>query len=278
MEIVNKTWQNLEKIKAEKPLIHHITNMVVMNETANATLCLGALPVMAHAQEEVCEMVEHAGALVLNIGTLTSDLVKSMVLAGCHANQLGIPVILDPVGVGATKLRTKSAQTLMGQVKLAVIRGNAAEIAVLAGSEAEIKGVEAINTDANLTEVCVALAQDLKTSVAVTGPIDLVTDGKRFAEISNGHPLLSTVTGTGCMATSVIGAFLAVEKDPFLAAAGGLLTFGIAGQLAAQAAPLKPGSFHVALYDALANLTENDLRKYAKITERQVAAAKEQVV
>jgi hydroxyethylthiazole kinase len=263
--VVKKTEQNLAKIRAEKPLLHHITNMVVMNETANATLCLGALPVMAHASEEVCEMVEHAGALVLNIGTLTPELVKSMILAGCHANQLGVPVILDPVGVGATSLRTQSAQKILEEVKVAIVRGNAAEIAVLAGSEAKIKGVESIKADNNLPAVCRALAQRLKTTVAVTGPVDLVTDGERFLEISNGHPMLSTITGTGCMATTAIGAFAAVEKDSFLAAAGGLLAFGVAGELAAATTALKPGSFQVALYDALAGLTAKDIRERAKI-------------
>lgn len=265
MEITEKTKQNLQKIRAEKPLIHHITNMVVMNETANATLCLGALPVMAHAQEEVSEMVEQAGALVLNIGTLTNELVKSMILAGCHANQLGIPVILDPVGVGATTLRTKSAQAIIDQVKLAVIRGNAAEVGVLAGSKGEIKGVEAMGAADNLADICLALAQELGTTVAVTGPVDIVTDGQRLIEISNGHPMLSTVTGTGCMATTVIGAFLAVEKDSFLAAAGGLLTFGLAGEIAAKTANEKPGSFHVALYDALSSLRAADFTERAKI-------------
>lgn len=265
MDVIKKTEQNLEKIRAEKPLLHHITNMVVMNETANATLCLGALPVMAHAQEEVCEMVEHAGALVLNIGTLTPELIKSMVLAGCHANQMGVPVVLDPVGVGATKLRTESAQKILSEVKVAVIRGNAAEIAVLAGSEGEIKGVESIKAADNLAALSGALAEQLKTTVAVTGPVDIVTDGGRFLEISNGHPMLSTITGTGCMATTAIGAFLAVENDTFLAAAGGLLAFGVAGELAAATTLLKPGSFQVALYDALAGLTAKDIRERAKI-------------
>ncbi|HEX21676.1 MAG TPA: hydroxyethylthiazole kinase, partial [Actinobacteria bacterium] len=144
---------DLAKIRATKPLLHHITNMVVMNETANATLCLGALPVMAHAREEVEEMVGFAGTLILNIGTLYPELVESMIAAGKKANELNVPVIFDPVGVGATKLRTDSAKKIISEVNISVVRGNAAEVSILGGFEGKIKGVESIGGYSNLINV-----------------------------------------------------------------------------------------------------------------------------
>ncbi len=140
------TGESLRRIRAQHPLVHQVTNFVVMNETANATLAIGALPVMAHAPEEVAEMASVAGALVLNIGTLTTEWVNSMVLAGRAANAAGVPVVLDPVGAGATALRTDSARRILADVDVAIVRGNAAEVATLAGRSAEIRGVESIGT------------------------------------------------------------------------------------------------------------------------------------
>jgi hydroxyethylthiazole kinase len=265
MDIVEQIAQDLQKIRELKPLLHHITNFVVMNECANATLSIGALPVMAHAREEVEEMVEAAGALILNIGTLTPELVESMILAGKRANELSVPVILDPVGAGATTLRTESSQRLLERIRVDIIRGNLAEVSVLAGKAAEIRGVESLAGHSDVKSVATELAQSRSMVVAITGKKDVVSDGERVAVISNGHAMLSAVTGTGCMATTMVGAFAAVDSDRFAGAVGGLVAFGIAGEKAAAVSGSRPGTFHTALYDVLAELTPEDLLALAKV-------------
>ncbi|NLG83205.1 MAG: hydroxyethylthiazole kinase [Firmicutes bacterium] len=261
-----KIWRIVARVRAERPLIHHITNMVVMNDTANLTLHLGASPVMAHAREEVAEMVGLAGALVLNIGTLTPSLVEAMLLAGRRANELGIPVILDPVGAGATGLRTESARKLMAELKIAVLRGNAAEVSVLAGCGGRVKGVDAAGGEADPVFVACRLAKERGMVVAITGPRDVVSDGERVLLVENGHPLLGSITGTGCMATTAVAVFAAVERDYLVAAAAALAYFGIAGERAAERTS-GPGSFKVALLDEVANLTPAILAARARITQ-----------
>jgi hydroxyethylthiazole kinase len=248
--------ERLEIIGIGKPLIHHITNFVVMNETANITLCLGALPVMAHAVQEVAEMASQAQALVINIGTLYPEMVEAMIEAGKAANQAGVPVILDPVGAGATRYRTSVAKNLLDQVSFDAVRGNAAEIAVLAGEAAEIRGVESLSAGAEAAEIARSAASQLHCIAAVTGAVDVVTDGERVARISNGHPIMCGVTGTGCMATTTIAVLLA-SGEPYLeAAAAGLALFGLAGEHAAAASGSRPGSFHVELYNSIYTLAQ----------------------
>ena len=253
----------LRRLRERKPLVHQITNYVVMNETANATLAIGALPVMAHAREEVEQMASAAGALVLNIGTLSPPWVEAMLLAGHAANAAGVPVVLDPVGAGATDYRTETARRITGEVELAVVRGNAAEIATLAGREADIRGVESVGAESS-AELARAAARALGTVAAVTGPVDHVSDGDAVNAVANGHPLLATVTGTGCMSTAMTGCFLAVAP-PLEAATSALVAFGVAGEVAAVEAR-GPGSFHVGLYDALAALDPDTLDGRARIT------------
>jgi hydroxyethylthiazole kinase len=255
----------LRGIRRRRPLVHQITNYVVMNETANATLALGALPVMAHAPQEVEEMVTLAGALVLNIGTLSEPWVDAMLAAGRAANQAGVPVVLDPVGAGATRYRTETARLLLDAVEVAVLRGNAAEIASLAGRRAQIRGVESIGTDDRPEELARTAARHLRCVVSITGPVDHVSDGERVLAVTNGHELLAAVTGTGCMSTAITGCFLAVRPDaPLEAAAEALAAFGVAGENAAREAK-GPGSFHVALYDALHGLDPDTLDGRARI-------------
>jgi hydroxyethylthiazole kinase len=245
------TGADLAAIRELKPLVHQITNYVVMNETANATLALGALPVMAHAREEVEEMASHASALVLNIGTLSPPWVEAMVAAARAANDARVPVVLDPVGAGATRYRTETARRLLAAVEIAVVRGNVAAIATLAGREAEIRGVESVGANDSVAELAPAAARELGTVVAITGAVDHVSDGERSVAVSNGDPLLATITGSGCMSTAITGCFLAVRPgDPLAAAAEALVAFGVAGEDAARDAK-GPGSFHAALYDAL---------------------------
>ena len=258
------TGADLALIRERKPLVHQITNYVVMNETANATLALGALPVMAHAVQEVAEMASVASALVLNIGTLSDEWVEAMVIAGHAANQARVPVVLDPVGAGATTYRTETSRSLLGELEIAVVRGNSAEVATLAGRRAEIRGVEAVG-DGGGPDLAQEAARSLGCVVAVTGPVDHVSDGETVHAVANGHELLATVTGTGCMATAITGCFLAVRADdPLAAATEALVAFGVAGEDAAKRAK-GPGSFHVALYDALYALDPKNLDARAKL-------------
>jgi hydroxyethylthiazole kinase len=256
----------LQTIRERKPLVHQITNYVVMNETANATLALGALPVMAHAREEVEEMVRLAGALVINIGTLSPHWVEAMLAAGRAANAAGVPVVLDPVGAGATSYRTETARRILGEVDVAVLRGNAGEVATLVGVEAEVRGVESIAAGSDPAELACVAATQLALVASVTGPVDHVSDGATVLAIANGHELLGAVTGTGCISTAITGCFLAAKPDqPLEGAAEALAAFGVAGEDAARGAR-GPGSFHVNLYDALAALDPNALDDRAKIS------------
>ncbi|MFL5952369.1 MAG: hydroxyethylthiazole kinase [Gaiellaceae bacterium] len=249
----------LRQLRKRKPLVHQITNYVVMNETANATLAVGALPVMAHAREEVEEMVALAGALVLNIGTLSPSWVEAMLAAGKAANAAGIPVVLDPVGAGATRYRTETAKRILAEVDVAVLRGNQGEVATLVGVAAEVRGVESIGAADDAAGVARAAARSLGLVASVTGPVDHVSDGERSIAVENGHELLATVTGTGCMSSAITGCFLAVNRAAALeAAAEALAAFGVAGEDAAQDAK-GPGTFHVNLYDALAALDPDTL-------------------
>jgi hydroxyethylthiazole kinase len=249
-----KAGDSLRRLRETKPLVHQITNYVVMNETANATLALGALPVMAHAREEVEEMAAIAGALVLNIGTLSPNWVDAMLLAGRVANERGTPVVLDPVGAGATTYRTETAKRILEQIDVTVLRGNAGEIATLVGVHAEVRGVESIATGSNPADLARQAGKHLGLVASVTGVVDYVSDGETVIGIANGHPLMATITGTGCMSSALTGCFLAVNRDaPLAAAAEALVAFGVAGENAAVGAK-GPGSFHVALYDELAAL------------------------
>ena len=254
----------LAVVRERKPLVHSITNYVVMNETANAVLALGALPVMAHAREEVAEMVGLAGALVLNIGTLSEPWIDAMLIAGRAARDRGVPVVLDPVGAGATAYRTETANRLLDELDVTVLRGNAGEVATLVGVEAEVRGVESVGVGGDPAALARGAARALGLVVTVTGAVDHVSDGERSATVANGHPLLASITGTGCMSTALTGCFLAGKDDPFEAAVEALVAFGVAGEDAAAVAA-GPGSFHVALYDALAALDPATLTSRAKV-------------
>src|SRR5947199_1904151 len=179
---------SLRRLRAAKPLVHQITNYVVMNETANATLALGALPVMAHAREEVEEMAALAGALVLNIGTLSPDWVEAMIAAGIAANEHGVPVVLDPVGAGATRYRTETARRILEEVDVTVLRGNAGEVATLVGVDAEERGVESIGAGGDPAGLARVAGERLGLVASVTGPVDHVSDGEIVLRVENGHP------------------------------------------------------------------------------------------
>jgi hydroxyethylthiazole kinase len=265
-DITQAACEIIARVRSDRPLVHHITNFVVMNATANITLCMGALPVMAHAPQEVEEMVSAASALVLNLGTLWPEQVEAMLIAGRRANQRGIPIVLDPVGVGATRLRTESAHRLLQELSIAIVRGNAAEIATLAGIEAKISGVESMGSAGDAALVASRFAKKFGCVAAVTGPMDVVTDGERTLRVANGHPMMATVTGTGCMATAVVAACAAVEKDAVVATASALAAYGLAGELAAERAQ-GPGTFQVHLFDAVAAMTADALRVGMRIEQ-----------
>ena len=269
----------LARVREVRPLVHHITNTVTQNDVANTTLALGASPVMAQAPEEVEAMVAQARALVLNLGTPSRAEVDAMLLAARRANSRGIPVVLDPVGVGATPFRTAQAGRLLGEIRLACVRGNGGEIAALAGRPGGVRGVDAVpepgdagpNGDGRV-RLAAGLALRLGCAVAATAKVDVLTDGTRLVRLAHGHPWLARITGSGCMATACIGAFAAVEPDALAAAVAGLACFELAAEEAAKTAA-GPGSFRVGLFDALASLKPDTVAAGGRWNVEHLAAA-----
>jgi hydroxyethylthiazole kinase len=253
-------------IREKRPMIHHITNYVVMNVTANVTLAMGASPVMAHANEEVEDMVVFASAHVLNPGTLSPHWITAMLKSGKKAKELGIPIILDPVGAGATKLRTDTCLQILEEVKPDVIRGNQAEVMILGGEDAQIQGVDSLETGEAPVEAFKALARQTGAVICVTGPIDHVTDGEKTFRIENGHPMMGNVTGTGCSASTAVAVHCAAGGATAESCAMGLAVFGACGELAAEESR-GPGSFQVAILDALFNAPSRDLGAKLRISE-----------
>lgn len=269
MEIREKLYEILRLVKENKPLVHHITNYVTVNDCANITIALGGSPVMADDSLEVEDMVSLASSLVINIGTLNSRTIESMLLAGKKANSLDIPVILDPVGVGATKLRTETAKKLMKEINFSVIKGNMSEIKVLSGMDSIVRGVDSTEDTANGEEVALKLSESLGAIVAITGAKDIISDGKNICSIENGHPILARITGTGCMSSSLTGTYCAVTRDYYTAVIAAIATMGLCGEKA-QASLKSPhdlGSFKVALMNSIASLSPKDLFDGGKLNE-----------
>ena len=263
----------LESVRNKNPLIHHITNYVTVNDCANITLAVGASPVMADDISEAADIARIASALVINMGTLNERTVASMLAAGKAANEAGIPVVFDPVGVGASSLRNQSAARILDEVRISVLRGNISEIKRIAGAQAETKGVDASQEDLLTAADAVAVAKSLPAKlgcvVAVTGAIDIVSDGEKTVCIENGHFMLSNITGTGCMCSSLIGSFCGAEPGScFEAAAAALMTMGVAGEIAFEQAGGKGnGSFRAALHDAVSHMDGKVLIGRAKLYE-----------
>jgi hydroxyethylthiazole kinase len=254
----------LARLRAKRPLVHNITNDVVANYTANALLAIGASPVMAPAEEEAEDIVAIAQALVVNIGTLNTPHLEGMRRAVDAANDRGVPWVFDPVACGASAFRRDASAALLAG-KPTVIRGNASEIMALAGSSVGSKGVDSSHGSGSAREIAVQLAATLKCVVAVTGEVDYVTDGTRTVGIANGDVMLTRVTGTGCTATALIGAFLGAGLDAFDATVAALVSLGVAAELARPEAK-GPGSFQITLLDALASIDDETLRQHARIT------------
>ncbi|GAB4026902.1 hydroxyethylthiazole kinase [Spirosoma koreense] len=251
----SSVWTSLTQIRAQAPLIHNITNFVVMNNTANALLAVGASPAMVHAPQEVEEFVSIANALVVNIGTLDATFVAGMQLAMRRAKELGKPIVFDPVGVGATQYRNQVSEELLTLASPDIIRGNASEIMALAGLNAQTKGVDSLYSSYSAIGAARRLSTVWNCTVVISGASDYIVRGNQLATIKNGHPLMTAVTGMGCTATALTGAFAAVDTDYFQAATHAMAVMGIAGELAVQTKPA-PGSLQVNFLDALYGLTE----------------------
>lgn len=256
----------LDRVRRERPLVHVIANLVTMLDVANATLAIGARPVMAQAPEEVEEITAGARALVLNLGTPSRERLAAMRLAGLSANAHRIPIVMDPVGVGASAFREQEFQNLR-RVRFSILRGNAGEMGALAGITTALSGVDAVHGDYDREAISRALASELECIVVIAGSPDWVSDGKRSWIVGNGSPKLQQITGGGDIQSAIIGAAAAVEPDSHLAATFGLVWLGIAAeQAAANSQSHGLGTFRVALFDALSNLDTETVRRSAKIT------------
>ena len=251
-------------VREKSPLVHNITNYVVMNNTANALLAIGASPVMAHAVEEVKDMVAIASVLVINMGTLSKKWVEAMLLAGKAAHEKRIPVVFDPVGAGATPYRNLVATSIIKVCKPSIIRGNASEIMSLTKEATNTKGVDSTISSYSALESAKRLAQETGAVVVISGEEDFITDGKIVYSVKNGSSLMPKVTGMGCTATAIIGAFAAVNTNSLEAATHAMAVMGVTGEIAAQKAD-GPGTMQLHFLDALYNLTAETLANRAKI-------------
>jgi hydroxyethylthiazole kinase len=257
-------YQSIEMIRSQAPVVHNITNYVVMNNTANALLAIGASPVMAHAEEEVEDMVNIASALVINIGTISEHWINAMFKAARQAGKKGIPVILDPVGAGATSYRTKTARDLIAANTPAIIRGNASEIMALYDDQSKTKGVDSAASSDKAMDTARKLSEIHQCVVCVSGAVDYIIDRDKVVKIKNGHPMMSSVTGLGCTASALCGAFAAVEKSSYKATVGAMAVMGVAGEMAAAKAA-GPGSLQMHFLDCLYRLSQDDLARFLKI-------------
>lgn len=266
MNRVELIWRDIEKIRSNAPLVHNITNFVVMNSTANALLAVGASPIMAHAIEEVRELVKIASCLVINIGTLSEKWIESMIAAVHTAGEQGVPVVLDPVGAGASVLRTDTAKKLFHETKILIVRGNASEIRALRESGSQTKGVDSLHSSDSAVDTARDLINEKESVVCISGATDYIVSSRKIFKVLNGHPLMSRVTGMGCTATSIIGAFAAVNPSRDEAAFHASAVLGIAGEIAAEKSS-GPGSFQVNLLDSLYGLKKSDIEQRLKVEE-----------
>lgn len=269
MDMKATTVEFLDSIRTTAPLVHNITNFVVMNPSANILLAVGASPVMAHSREEVADMAALAGALVLNIGTLSEEWIEAMVLAAKVANQRGIPVILDPVGAGATPYRTRAVKHILREAKISIIRGNASEVLSLAVDDVKTRGVDSsLSLSDELVDAAGIIARQHGCIVAISGAKDLITDGSRMLRVANGVPLMTRVTGLGCGLSAVAGAFCAVAGEHLLNAVAAAFGFyGLCGELAFGASN-RPGSFFVAFLDSLYTSGSAEIHAHLRIEPR----------
>lgn len=255
--------RDLSLVREKSPLVHNITNYVVMNNTANGLLAIGASPVMAHALEEVADMAAIASALVLNIGTLEPQWVEAMLIAGKTALSKGTPIVFDPVGAGATPYRSEVCTRIIEECKPSIIRGNASEIMALCSSNVKTKGVDSTDSSDSAIDSAKVLAKQTGAVVVVSGQTDYITDGDIVKTVENGDPMMARVTGMGCTATAVVAAFAAVNPDMLEAATHGMAVMGITGEIAVKSSKGN-GSLQVNFLDELYNLDETIIKKNIK--------------
>ncbi len=257
-------WSDLQKIRQTVPLVHNITNYVVMNNTANALLALGAAPIMAHATEEVEDLVRISGALVVNIGTLSEKWVEAMQKAMLKAQELNKPIVFDPVGAGATPYRMATTQKFLSIISPTVIRGNASEICSLLAGDGLTKGVDSTQKSESVVGVAKEIAQTYRCTVVISGAKDFIVEAEQVIQIENGHPMMAKVTGMGCTSTALTGAFLAVNAETLMAAAHAMAVMGITGEIAGEKAA-GPGSLQMHFLDVLYNLKKTDVESRLKL-------------
>ncbi len=257
----------IKQLRQKNPLVHNITNIVVANYVANGLLSIGASPLMSNAIEEMNELESICQALVINIGTLTSKQVKAMIEAGKSANKYNIPVVLDPVGVGATTFRKQTVEKLLNEIKFTAIRGNAGEIAHLAQVAWNAKGVDAGSGNGNLEEIVKTVAQKYDCIVALSGEIDYISDGQKIAKIGNGTALFPKITGSGCLLSAVLGAFLSLDENKFELCVNACTSYAIAGEMAGEnLKTYQTGQFYTSLLDNLALIDDEIVKKYKRVS------------
>jgi hydroxyethylthiazole kinase len=265
MEINAQTiWSDIEAIRNNAPLIHNITNYVTMNNSANALLSIGASPVMAHADEEAAEMAELAKALVINIGTLDSTWVKAMKKAFIRAHEINVPVVIDPVGAGATRYRTETVLDLLSIANPALIRGNGSEILAISGVKTGTKGVDSTSSSEYAIEAGLKLSKNHHCVVCISGEQDFIIEDDTLVKIGNGHFMMQRVTGLGCTASALCGAFLAVNSSFLTATAHAMAVMGIAGEISGENAK-GPGTLQLKFLDQLYSITQSDITDRLKL-------------
>lgn len=269
MELIESACATLAGIRQQSPLVHNMTNIVVANTTANALLAIGASPAMVDAPEEAPELARLAGALVVNVGTVTATQAEAMQLATSAAHEAGRPWVLDPVAVGVLMFRSELAHALL-QNKPSVVRGNASEIMALAGRGSGGKGVDSTDSANEALAAAKTLALSSGAVVVISGPSDFVTDGTRVAEVKNGDAMMPRVTGLGCTATTLIGATLAVNPDRFYAALHAMVYLGVVGELAAKDCA-GPASLQLDIINGLYQLDSTTLQQTARVTLHETA-------
>lgn len=272
-KIIKSICELLNDVKYKKPLVHSITNYVTANDCANVILAIGGSPTMADYSKEVEGITQIASAVVLNMGIINDDMVNAMIASGKKANELGIPVIFDPVGAGVATYRNEVSRKILSQIKIDVLRGNISEVKFIGGLESNNKGVDASESDMNIgieDEIKIAkdIAKKLNCTVAITGATDIISNGERTAVLNNGTKMLANVTGTGCMTTALTGAFCGSGSDYFIAAIAGVISMGIAGEISEEInGKVGLGSFHIGIIDAISNLNSDIIERKAKIEE-----------
>ena len=247
--------ESLSTLRATEPLIQHLTNRVTINDVANSTLHWGALPVMADGPNDGPEMAHGASAVLLNTGQVNDSLSEAIYETGLAANELGVPVVLDPVGMGSTPTRNELVERLLADVDFAAIKGNYGEITALAGAEAEVRGVESVGEYDEIEQTAQAVADSADTVVVASGETDIVATADAAYRVDAGHEMMGAVVGTGCILGGTVASFCGGVDDTLTAALHATLAFGLVGERAADDEYSGPASYHTNLLDGIWNLT-----------------------